>query len=388
MIGAGKQVLNVGAGGDTQPIRSLHACNIEVVSSDYAESTVSELKRRIEHPVFACDLIHINELLPENSFDYIIGNSVLAYVELRKIPTVVSNIVNIMKTGGIFTFDMTPHPDIYSVISKRSEATILNESSPDPADLLDLFAEFGVQDGLNLFPYFNHIRSLSGQIAFLHLLKETFESYGCSVQLTRSTLDDDGPLLIIYIMQVSLNNNPVQPILDGSTPVSLNSSTVWQEDKLRPSHPIEYIDRHWASKLNKAMSTTLSIPELFLHIAHSQDSSLAKEEHIQNLSQKFSPSLIVEELRPYLEGRRVMPLRKPSSGRLFEQAAWRSFFHERPPFGSLSEEQMISVIEGKYEEERRNKLYVERQSIEEKRRKMRASKRKQQKKARKKSRRR
>lgn len=171
------RVLVIGCGGDTAPIEAFQLAGHEVIATDFNQEIVDAMQRRVDTPTFACDLVHLDEVLPE-PVDVVFGNSTLGYVAPSKLRKVVSNVSGGSRLGGVFTFDLTPHPHYFYMATDKRAQTVANESSPDPADLLAFVERLGVAKGIAAMAAYHAARTLAVGGALLAILRREFEASG------------------------------------------------------------------------------------------------------------------------------------------------------------------------------------------------------------------
>lgn len=178
------RLLNIGAGGDTVLPLCMESAGHEIISTDYAQDTIDVLSKQINSPTFACDLIHIDEILPENSIDFILGNSTLGYVDPRKLRQVISKLSGIMRHGGVFTFDLVPNPIYYLIQNPQKRQTVANESDVDPTKLIEFVDTYGKFNGINAMAIYSYYRASYTNAAVVFILKNLFEEVGLSCTIS------------------------------------------------------------------------------------------------------------------------------------------------------------------------------------------------------------
>jgi len=254
-FGANSRILNIGAGGDVDLIQEMQGAGHEIISTDFSQSTVNVLKNRTDTPVFAGDLIHLDTIVPAKAVDFFVGNSTLGYVEPAKVKKVVENIVKSMIHGGVFSFDLSPHPFYFDLIVERDEQTVLNQSAPDPAKLLELVEKYGVQNGINAMALHWNFRTKSVQIAVLQLLRNLFEEKGLKCVTGVQTLRENmGHYVDSYTLRVSKDADEILNPVEGEH-IFQNADEEWTRitsNTDRLGFLLNYIDREQGQKLAKA----------------------------------------------------------------------------------------------------------------------------------------
>jgi hypothetical protein len=303
------RILNIGAGGDTIIPSCMENSDHEIISTDFSQSTIDILAKYINSPVFACDLLYLNEVLPESSVDFILGNSTLGYVDPIKLETVINNLSMIMKYGGVFTFDLSPHPVYFQMQEQKPHQTVANESEVDPTKLIELVERCGNINGINAMAYYSYYRTHYTNIAVLFLMKELFENEGLSCTTGIQSLQTDyGGIQEQLSLRVSKNFPQILDFITNEKEINKNTAaSIIDDDKIW--YRLAMIDRHNGEVLARKFG---------IHKSKREDAWNVVDYVHERLSAKDLPSEIkdevlkeidllelVDKIRPFLHGKDV-----------------------------------------------------------------------------------
>ncbi len=303
------RILNIGAGGDTIIPICMEYYDHEIISTDLSQSTINIIAKKINSSVFACDLLYLNEVLPENAVDFILGNSTLGYVDPRKLSKVISNLSRTMKYGGLFTFDLVPHPVYFQAQEQKHYQTIVNESEVDPTKLIEFVDRYGNFYGINAMAYYSYYRAHYTNIAVLFLIKEFFENEGfsCIASSQRLSIEDGGSNV-----QLSLRVSKSYPqLLDFiNNENELNKETAVNSiDDDRIWYRLAMIDRYNGEVLARKFGIHKNKKEDPWNVAYFINEQLSVKDlpsEIKNeVLQEIDPWKLAKKIRPFLHGKNI-----------------------------------------------------------------------------------
>lgn len=302
----GSRVLNIGAGGDITSIQSYERAGHEVLSTDMAQDAVNILKDRTATPAFAVDLENLTKVLPANSMDIVVGNSTLAYVDPNKMRAIVENLVNVMKKGAVFSFDLYPHASYFHIENYNEKQTVINESDVDPVKLLEFIKKFGVDDGINAMAYYQAYRELAVQLAVMSILKDLFEEQGmkCSLGVYESENDKE----LFKTLRVSADGTELlRPVNNESIYGSV--SDIWDELASKGVQPYLFtcIDRVNAKLLADQLGLQGGKRELPWIVAEFVNSNQHPSDLPEAICQKvitgLNPKMVKQKIADYIDGK-------------------------------------------------------------------------------------
>lgn len=361
------RVLNIGAGGDVAPIESFRDAGHEIISTDMAEDTIRMLRSRTGMPAFACDLANIDRVLEPDSVDVVIGNSTLGYLDPSKMKKVVENLVKIMKHGGVFSFDLMPHPHYFELLEEKKERTIVNNSAPDPYKLLEFIEKHGPQDGVSAMAYFSYYRNIAINMAIVDLLKNEFKGHGlqCSTGSQHFT-GEEGMKTPCLTLRVSKDRPELLQPLDGETLYSDSLEMLREETKDgKPYLLLGSLDRVSGEKLAKAFHLFCdrkSAPWLVAkYIADNQDLSSFPDAIKNEVVDGMNPGVYASKIKPYLEGKEFVEPKPLPSHIAADQTFHKLVIHGEAPFGPEMADMHIDRAYAEYEMKRREQAEKERQ---------------------------
>lgn len=308
------RILNVGAGGDTTLPICMEKSGHEVVSTDLAQNTINNFAKRISSSVFACDLFYINEILSNNTFDFILGNSTLGYVDPKKLNKVIKNLSGLIKHGGVFTFDLTPHPIYFQVQKQNQKQTVVNESDIDPTKLLEFVEKYGNSNGINAMAYYSYYRGIYTNIAVLFLIKELYEKQGlsCVASFQRLSLKS-GSIKIQLSLRVSKGYPQILNFIENE--IELNEKTILGVvDDERIWYRLALIDRHNGELLARKFGIHKNKKEDPWNVAYFINENLSAKvlpTEIKNeVLQGIDPWKLTKIIKPFLSGEKI-PKQEP-----------------------------------------------------------------------------
>ncbi len=356
----GSRVLNIGAGGDTVPINAFKLAGHDVINTDFSQDAVDVLAQRTSAPVFAVDLINLDKVMPGNSVDYLTGNSTLGYVEPNKLKKVVDNLCRVMKKGGVFTFDLNPHPSYSQIFENKDQQTVVNESETDPVKLLEFVQKYGPVHGMNAMGVHQFYRSEAIMLAVIDKLRELFEAKGFMVStgIYSSNIKD---YLRSHILRVEREGNEKSVLVpvNGEVPYA-DAEEVWdvlcEEDDIKAFFRLFCIDRQNAALLarefglsgdNKALPYIVSE-----HVARNQGKEKLPKEIRDDVVGSIHPALIRDAIQPYLDGEKIRTPR-PLSGAVQTDQIMHKFFLSGQ--SDYTREQIEFIIDREYAKEHDSK---------------------------------
>lgn len=326
---ANSSLLNIGAGGDTLPISIMQDAGHMVLSTDISKEVVTELERRSSSPAFACDLVHLSEVLP-GPLDFVIGNSALGYVHPIKLRSIVKSVYEAMDSGGVFTFDVTPNPNYFGIAQGKKVQTVVNESGADPRELLSYIKQYGVPNGINAMAYFAYYRGMSVNLAVVEVLRRLFEQRGarCSsgVVNLKNTNGAGQNALTLRVVKAEKSLNILEHIR-GERSYESPSDEFQKEIKGQsPAYILEYVDRGSGEELAKAIGIhrdRLSDPWLVArYIAEHQDSKELPDNIRDEVLAEIDPNLFVERIWACVDGKEPFSIAKPLPTAIALDQAW------------------------------------------------------------------
>ncbi len=379
------RILNIGTGGDATIPICMENSGHEIISTDLSQSTINKLSKNINSPTFACDLYYLDEVLPGNSVDFILGNSTLGYVDPKKLHKVIQNLSRVMKNGGIFTFDLTPHPIYFQAIDLKSVQTVVNESDVDPTKMIDFVEKYGVQNGINAMAYYQYYRAHYTNIAVLFLIKELFEKEGLSCIAGSQQLSlGDGGSKIQLSLRVSKGYQDVLNFIAGEN--ELNNETAYDginDEKIW--YRLALIDRKNGEILARKFGINTSKKSNPWNVAQFINENLSPKDlpsEIKNeVLQDIDPWKLIEIIRPFLHDK-VIPTPKPLPLEIIaDQTMHKMVIDGTTP---LSPEEADARIDGVYRrsaekknlKEQRRQEKIKQQNLKRKRKQARKNKKK------------
>lgn len=296
---AGSRVIVVGAGGDILPIQCLVDAGHDVLATDFSLQTVEALRRRIDVAAFAGDLAHLSEVLP--SVDYVLGNSVLGYVDPRKLRVVVDELTKVIGRGAVFTFDQTPHPAYFDIGEAVELQTLVNPSAACPRRLLKFVKRFGAEQGVAAMAEYQYTRAIASHLAMLETLRRLFGRSGLHVVLAwRELLHEGGARSPMFVVRVARGDDePVLALRPEEFEIRDFAEVLTNRNR-PPYFMVPYIDRDVGEELAVELGIRASRREapwrVARHIQDNQpgapDAALAKE--------------VAAELDPMVQADRIM----------------------------------------------------------------------------------
>lgn len=327
----GSRVLNVGAGGDVVPIRAIRDAGHEVISTDLLEETVRLLRSRTDTPVFACELVHLKSVLNEQ-VDYVVGNSTLAYVEPSKLSAAVSNSWESMRRGAVFTFDLAPHPTYFDLAESITARNVTNASESDPRKLLDFVKRFGVQDGINAMAWHTYYRALAVNLSVVSLLRDRFLALGATCKTGLFSLRQaQGGRQQVVTLRVARQADEVLEPLPGEVFFE-DSTRALKADAQdgKPFFALVSIDRAIGERLAREFGIhedLRSDPWNVAAFVHEQQNSASLAPEIRQLVlAELDPQQFAARIRPYTEGKEVVPATPPPDILVLDQTIHKLVF--------------------------------------------------------------
>jgi hypothetical protein len=305
------RVLNIGAGGDAALVQRFAGAGHEVISTDFAETTIRVLAERIASPTFACDLVNLGRVLPE-PVDVIVGNSVMGYLEPSKVDRVVRVLHESMTRGAVFTFDLNPHPAYFELLDEKERDTCINAGCADPTKLLELVERYGAKHGLGAMAYYVACRNLSAKLAIVSLLRARFARMGARCASGAIMLKT----LASLTLRVSRSFDPIlEPLPFEAVYDDADAYLTGFIQRVRPPRfTLRYVDRGAGEALARALGIHKSRREdpwlVAEHVDKFQDVAGLPDGVRDEVLAETVPSTYAARIEPYLAGR-PMPEREP-----------------------------------------------------------------------------
>ncbi len=295
-----KTILDIGAGMDMAPIRAFLKAGHRVIATDAGKSIMNNLAKKTGIPTFACDLENIGEIVPGKSIDYLFANSTLGYIDPRKLPGIVEQLCSIMREGGVFTFDMAPHPTYFRIAEKKEISTVINDSDMDPNKVIEFVEKYGVQEGIAATMYYYIIRHAATQVGTLLWLSELFENNDLHTQIGVRKIEENGSSRSVYTLRVAQGSHPI--VMDSSDETFIVDNSFWNSIDLDNTFiPLTTIDRQSGSRLAKLFRLNVShrrAPWEVVHFFHAHyDPSALTPETRDTIRSFFDPTVVCDRLQ-------------------------------------------------------------------------------------------
>ncbi len=380
------RILNIGAGGDTVIPVCMEKTEHEIISTDFSQNTTNILAEKINSPTFACDLLYLDEILPENSIDFVLGNSTLGYVEPRKLRKIIRNLSGVMKYGGVFTFDLTPHPVYFKAQDQKRHQTVVNESEVDPTTLIEFVSRYGNINGINAMAYFSYFRSHYTNIAVLLLIKELFEKEGfsCIASSQKLPTENEGSKVQL-LLRVSKSYPRILDFICNENELSkttimhgINDSIIWYRLAMIDRHNGEVLARKFGIHNNKKKDSWNVVNYINENLSAVNLPSEIRDEVLHEID----PWEIAKKIRPFIYGTDIpkqipLPLEVVADQTLHKMVIDRTI--------NMSEEEADVKIDDVYRKAEEKKRFRDQKRQQENKKKASKSKRKQAQKSRKKN---
>ncbi|HTR52431.1 MAG TPA: class I SAM-dependent methyltransferase [Kofleriaceae bacterium] len=247
------RVLVIGSGSDVDAIRSLAACGHDVIATDFAEVVVDALRHRVDVPAFACDLLYLDRILPE-PVDYIVGNSVLGYLDPAKCRRIVSNLWTASTAGGVFTFDQTPHPGYFEIAEQHEEQLLVNPSAADPRKLTEYVKRLGPAKGIAAMAVYAFNRSRAINFATISIVSEMFRGHGARTSTGEYELvTKTGAINPDPILRIARSHDALLEPVEGEERFETVEAALRARRDEKPWLALVYVDRGAAEPLARAL---------------------------------------------------------------------------------------------------------------------------------------
>jgi len=350
-------VLNIGAGGDVLPVKSLKEKDVNVVSNDYSQGVVDELKRRYEHPVFACDLENLDQVLLPDSVDYVIGNSVLAYVDPRKLKKIVKNLCAVMKKGGMFTFDVPPNPMYFQIADGMDKQRVVNPTEADPAALRDYLLRAGgdVETGLIAATFHFNARKQAVILALLDIITDLFRENGVNAQLGFKGIADPNSRHDLRTFTLRVSKQGEKPLEALSKEVFFDTGEPGLLFEMLADHQeplnMHYLDRKTAFEIAKLIGlntdvrmSALVLSRFFQSVSFAYPQYVPRE-FIEELAGLYGTEVLIAKFKPYLDGAQMKISEKMHPDLIAEQVLTMRHLLSFPYPDSANDNFFASVID-------------------------------------------
>ncbi len=352
------RVLMVGAGSDVDSIESLLAEGHEVIATDFAEDVVQALQRRVSVHAFACDLIHLDQVLPE-PVDYVIANSVLGYLDPSKAKTVIANLWNACSRGAVFSFDQTPNPHYFEVASDQAEETLVNASGADPRKLTAYIEALGVPAGIAAMALYVYHRGRAVNFAITSVVAEMFEAHGAQTALGDYLLVVPGkgqhPDPILRVAKA--DQDLLQPV-DGETRFSTAREALEADRDAKPWLQLVYVDRESAVPLARALGIHTNARadawEVIRYVGEHGPAQTDIDAQRDAVLAELTPSLAAERIRAVIDALKFVPAKRLRKAVMVDQT-----IHKGVAMGSMpgaTPERADIEIDRVYAEERQRSI--------------------------------
>ena len=301
------RILNIGAGGDSIPPVCMDNFGHEVICTDFAQNTIEVLAQGINTPVFACDLVYLNDILPDNSIDFIIGNSTLGYVDPKKLRLVLGKIASVMRLGGVFTFDLAPNHVYYRMQDPKKRQTVANESEVDPTKLIAFVNKYGKFNAINAMAIYSYYRTYYTNVAVILLIKEIFEELGLSCRTSYQQITQDGGgRMTQFILRVSKDYPDILNLVENENELSEITDVNISEDDTKLGYRLTLIDRQNGEILARKFgihTTKEADPWSVVHYIndHLWTNPLPPEIR-EEVLHEIDPQILYEKMRPIIYG--------------------------------------------------------------------------------------
>lgn len=248
-------VLNIGCGGDLAIEKAASEAGIAIVHTDASADVVESLCSEVGGRAFSANLVDLGPIVPDDSFDLIVGNSVMAYVAPHEMARALEQVARIARRGCVFTFDMTPHPCYFRLFDGRPTPSVINESGGDPRKLDELIDAYGPDEAPGAFWHHHILRSHFIQVVLMRCLRTELKRHGLTVQISRTSLQLREDSMSVWILRAARDPDGDASIL---TPL---------EDELRISDD----DESWREGLDEKARA------FFVHIDRNQARPIARK---------------------------------------------------------------------------------------------------------------
>jgi SAM-dependent methyltransferase len=322
-LGEPKRVLVIGAGGDVAPIKCLRRKSHEVVATDFAEDVVEVLRKKATVDAFACDLIYLDEVLPQQ-VDVALANATLGYIAPAKFAKAVRNVASAMKLGGVFAFDLTPHPQYFNMALETTQQTVANEGSPSPIRLLTLVRELGVRKGIAAATLEATRTSAAVNLAIVDLLRRRFEAEGftCSTS-TYSLVSAHGQKMPCLILRVARNQGTLLDAVEGERKYSTPMEALEGQEHDTVPYFMSCIDRGTGEQLAKEFGIHTNGRDdawrVVEYLNNNPADQSAYAELLPDIHARLAPRTLADRIDEYVNGRPYVPPTPLPAAVLFDQ---------------------------------------------------------------------
>ncbi|MDA3789812.1 MAG: class I SAM-dependent methyltransferase [Desulfobacula sp.] len=383
---AKSRLLNIGAGGDTVLPLCMESAGHEIISTDYAQETIDVLAKQINSPTFACDLIYIDEILPENSIDFILGNSTLGYVDPRKLRQVISKLSGIMRHGGIFTFDLVPNSIYYQIQAPQKRQTVANGSDVDPTKLIEFVDKYGKFNGINAMAIYSYYRAHYTNAAIVFILKDLFEEAGlsCNISLQQFS-QNEGGIMTQFLLRVSKDYPDILNFIKDEHELTNIVDVTLSKDDKKLWYRLALVDRQNGEILARKFGIHKNKREDPWNVAHYINEHLWKNDLPSEIKEKvlydIDPQILYDKIKPFVDSE-TLPEETPLPWEiLLDQITHKVVIDGSHP---MSFEEADAKIDQAYEEAERKKRLKKESAKQKKQKQLNKTKRKQARKSRKK----
>ncbi len=351
------RVLMAGAGSDVDSIESLLAEGHEVIATDFAEDVVQALRRRVTVPAFACDLIHLDRVLPE-PVDYVLANSVLGYLDPGKAKKVVANLWAACSRGAIFSFDQTPNPHYFEAAAAQTEQTLVNASGADPRKLTAYIEALGVSAGIAAMALYVYHRGRAVNFAIISVIAELFASHGASTALGDYDLVVPGKgTHPDPILRVAKTDQDVLLPVDGETHFANAREALEADVGAKPWLQLVYVDREAAVPLARALGIHTNARAdawaVMQYVAENGPSEPDLNSQRAAVLTELDPSLAAQRIRAVIDAGEFVPTKRMRKAVMVDQT-----IHKGVALGSMpvTPERADIEIDRVYSEERQRSM--------------------------------
>jgi len=297
---AGSRILNIGAGGDDAMVSGLQNAGHDVINTDFSQEAVNILKQRTGAPGFAVDLVNLGLVLPQNGVDIIMGNSTLGYLEPQKIRLVAEQLAAVMDKGGVFTFDLAPHPNYAKAMDPKDVQTVVNEMDMDPGQLLANIEKFGPEKGVQITKLETGIKAHSLECSIMGIWQKLFSEYGFKTRISMTNTI----IGLLGVLRVAKHDEDVLRALDEES-VFDDANAMWSAHADMVRVPFVCIDSHSGPKIAGALGIDFDPKRLCERVTFEIDEATDPETR-STVMQKFSPAEVIKKLMPYIDGEKTI----------------------------------------------------------------------------------
>jgi hypothetical protein len=344
------RILHIGCGGDMVPEGVLTPQGHEVIHTDASKSVTDGLKWVVGERAFAADLIDLDHYLSEKSMDILVGNSVLGYVAPRKLKAVVGQIAKVMAHGGIFTFDMAPHDTYFRIAKQTTQETVINNSQPDPGELIRFIDRFGPNQGPSAYALHYSRMLQSVQVAILRLLEDCFGKLGFGAVSSKATMETPRGPMISWTLRVARDPVAHARLLQRT---AAESDLPSEEEAGKIQCAMMHVDRGQGMEICKQLGIVTDWRKASWNAMQALMTDYFKRDLDPEIRKQVvaesSPDAIFEKIRAVAESGQDYPSSKLDEAVCHDQQL-KSMFIQGALLNGASEEEAMEIIDQKIDE--------------------------------------